>query len=414
MSNSNALFSRNVAALAPSATIAVSREAQRLKAEGVNVVDLGAGEPDFLTPKAVCEAANRAIAAGKHKYAPTEGTLELRAAIARRQSLLSGGRAVNADNIVVSNGSKQSLFNAAFCLFGQREKVLIPSPAWVSYPQIVHLARATPVEIPGDAEWSLKVSVADLDRAYDESVKGLMLNSPVNPTGAVYTLAELKGIAEWARRKGIWIIADEIYRRIHYGDGSAPSFLDLPDELLEQVVVIDGASKAYAMTGWRIGFALAPRALAQTMSALQSHMTSGANTVAMSAATEAFSNDAVQAEVEAMTAGFRRRRDYLVGRFRTELPGVEFVEPLGAFYLYFRVDEVFTRHVPTATEFCRRLISDEALALVPGAAFGDDRWVRLSYAASDEMLKEGMDRLVRQFQRLRAEAEPSRLEQLAR
>lgn len=411
---SNALFSRNVAALAPSATIAVSREAARLKAEGVNVVDLGAGEPDFLTPKLVCEAADRAIAAGKHKYAPTEGILELRVAIARRLALLSNGRAVNADNIVVSNGSKQALFNAALCLFGQREKVLIPTPAWTSYPQIVHLARATPVEVPGDPEWSLKVSVKDLDRFYDESVKGLMLNSPVNPTGAVYTLAELKSIAQWAKGKGIWIIADEIYRRIHYGAGCAPSFLDLPDELLEKVVVVDGASKAYAMTGWRIGFALAPRELAQTMAALQSHTTSGANTVAMYAAAEAFANDQVQADVEAMTAGFRRRRDYLVGRFRTELPGSEFVEPLGAFYLFFRVDELFTRHIPTATEFCRRLIADEGLALVPGAAFGDDRWVRLSFAASDDVLKEGMDRLVRQFQRLRNEAEPSKLEQLAR
>ena len=411
---SNALFSRNVAALAPSATIAVSREAARLKAEGVNVVDLGAGEPDFATPKAVCEAANRAIAAGKTKYAPTEGTLDLRAAIARRLSLLSNGRAVNADNVVVSNGSKQSLFNACLTLFGQREKVLIPSPAWTSYPQIVHLARATPVEVPGDAEWSLKVSVADLDRFYDESVKGLILNSPVNPTGAVYTLDELKGIATWAKGKGIWIIADEIYRRIHYGVGSAPSFLDLPDELLEKVVVVDGASKSYAMTGWRIGFALAPRELAQTMSALQSHITSGANTIAMWAATEAFTNEQVQAEVVTMTAAFRRRRDELVGRFRNELPGTEFVDPLGAFYLFFRVDELFTRHVPTATEFCRRLIADEGLALVPGAAFGDDRWVRLSYAASDETLKDGMDRLVRQFGRLRSEAEPGKLEKLAR
>jgi aspartate aminotransferase len=411
---SNALFSRNVAALTPSATIAVSREAARLKAEGLNVVDLGAGEPDFLTPKAVCDAANRAIAAGKHKYAPTEGILDLRAAIARRLSLLSGGRAVNADNIVVSNGSKQSIYNACVCLFGPREKVLIPTPYWTSYPQIVHLARAVPVEVPGDPEWSLKVSVQDLDRNFDETVKGLILNSPVNPTGAVYTLAELRGIAEWAKRKGVWIIADEIYRRIHYGAGSAPSFLDLPDELLDRVVVVDGASKGYAMTGWRVGFVLAPRELAQTIASLQSHTTSGANTIAMWAAVEAFANDAVQAEVEMMTAAFRRRRDYLVGRFRAELPGTEFVDPLGAFYLFFRVDELFSRHVPTATEFCRRLIADEALALVPGAAFGDDRWVRLSYAASDEVLKDGMDRLVRQFQRLRAEREASPLERLAR
>ncbi len=191
---------------------------------------------------------------------------------------------MNADNIVVGNGSKQALYNACLCLFGPREKVLIPTPAWTSYPQIVHLSRATPVELPGDPEWSLKTSVKDLDRHYDESVKGLIMNSPANPTGAVYTLAELKAIAEWARRKGVWVIADEIYRRIHYGAGPAPSFLDLPDDLLERVVIIDGASKAYAMTGWRIGFALGPRELARTMNALQSHTTSGANTIAMWAA----------------------------------------------------------------------------------------------------------------------------------
>ncbi len=399
----NALFSRNVAALTPSATLAVSAEARRLKKEGVNVVDLGAGEPDFPTPKLVADAGVRATGVGKSKYPAHEGLLELRAAIARRLSLLSGGRAVNADNIVVSNGAKQSLLNACFCLFGPREKVLIPTPAWTSYPQIVHFSRATPVEIAGDPEWSLKVSVEDLDRAWDESVKGLMINSPCNPTGAVYTLAELKAIAEWAKRKGVWVVADEIYRRIHYGGGPAPSFLDLADDLLERVVLVDGASKAYAMTGWRIGCALAPRDLARTMSAFQSHTTSGANTMAQWAAAEAFGNDAVQPEVEAMTGQFRRRRDYLVGRFRKELPGVEFVEPLGAFYLFFRVDDVFSKQVPHASEFCRRLIADEALALVPGAAFGDDRWVRLSYAASDEALKEGTDRLVREFARLNSE-----------
>jgi aspartate aminotransferase len=407
---SNANFSLNVAALTPSATIAVSREAARLKAEGVNVVDLGAGEPDFPTPRAVAEAGIRAIQAGKTKYAATEGILELRVAAARRLSLLSSGRPVNPDNIVVSNGAKQSVYNACVCLFGPREKVLLPTPYWTSYPQIVHLARATPVEVHGDPEWGLKVSVADLDRAMDETVKGVILNSPCNPTGAVYTHAELKAIAEWARRRGVWVIADEIYRRIHYGAGAAPSFLDLPDELLERVVVIDGASKAYAMTGWRIGLALAPRDLARTMTAFQSHITSGASTPAMWAAAEAFGNDAVQPEVDAMTAAFRRRRDTLVGRLRAELPGTEFVEPLGAFYVFVRVDGVFSGTVPSATEFCRRLIADEAVALVPGIAFGDDRWVRMSYAASDETLREGTDRFVRFVRSLKAEVgSPPRL-----
>jgi aspartate aminotransferase len=399
----NALFSRNVAALAPSATLAVSREAARLKKEGVNVVDLGAGEPDFGTPKLVCEAGIKATQRGETHYAPTEGLFELRAAIARRLSLLSGGRAVNADNIVVSNGCKQSIFNACICLFGANDKVLIPTPAWTSYPQIVHLAHARPVEVPGDPEWSLKVSVKDLDRWHDDAVKGLILNSPCNPTGAVYTQAELKGILEWAKRKGVWVIADEIYRLIHYGVGPAPSVLDFPDDLLERVVLVDGASKAFAMTGWRIGFSYAQRDLTKTIGALQSHMTSGANTMAQWAAVEAYANDAVQDDVQAMVAHFRKRRDALVARFRAELPGVEFVEPMGTFYLYFRVDGLFSKALPNATEFCRRLIVDEGLALVPGAAFGDDRWVRLSYAASDELLKDGVDRLVREWKRLEAE-----------
>ncbi len=404
----SALFSTNVAALSPSATLAVSAEAARLKREGVAVVDLGAGEPDMPTPKLVAEAGIRATQQGRTKYAATEGLLELRSAVARRLSLLSAGRPVNADNVVVSNGAKQALLNASFCLFGPREKVLVPTPAWTSHPQIVQIARALPVAVHGAPEWSLKVSVADLDRAWDESVKGLIMNSPSNPTGAVYTLAELRAIAEWAKRKGVWIVSDEIYRRIHYGDGAAPSFLDLPDELLERVVVVDGASKAYAMTGWRIGFALAPRELAKTMAALQSHATSGANTMAQWAAVEAFGNDAVEADVTLMVGRFRQRRDVLVARFRAELPGVEFVEPLGAFYLYFRVDDVFSRAVPNATEFCRRLIADEAVALVPGSAFGDDRWVRLSYAASEEALKEGVDRLVREINRLAAEKAEAR------
>ena len=399
----SSLFSRNVAALAPSATLAVAKEAARLRREGVNVVDLGAGEPDFPTPKLVAEAGVKATQRGDTKYTVTEGLMELRAAIARRLSLLSGGRAVNPDNIVVSNGCKQSIFNACICLFGSNDKVLIPTPAWTSYPQIVHLSRALPVEVPGDAEWSLKVSVKDLDRFHDDAVKGLILNSPSNPTGAVYTQAELKAILEWAKRKGVWVIADEIYRHIHYGAGVAPGVLDFPDELLERVVLVDGASKAYAMTGWRIGFSYCQRDLTKTIGALQSHMTSGANTMAQWAAVEAYGNDAVEADVSAMVARFRSRRDTLVARFRAELPGVEFVEPMGTFYLFFRVDSLFSKTVPNATEFCRRLIADEALALVPGAAFGDDRWVRLSFAASEEMLKDGVDRLVREFGRLEGE-----------
>jgi aspartate aminotransferase len=359
------------------------------------VLDLSVGEPDFDTPAPVAQAGIQAIQKGMTRYPPNIGLAELRSAIARRLSLLSRGRPVNADNIVVSSGSKQSIFNACFTLFGPADQVLIPSPAWVSYPQIVHLCRAEPVPVPGSLEWGLKVSARDLDRASSKRTRGLIICSPCNPTGSVYTASELKAIAEWARKNDVWVIADEIYRAINYGTGPAASFLDLPDEYLERTVVIYGASKAYAMTGWRIGAALAPAHLAKAMAALQSHTTTGANHPAQWAAATAFSDDRVDAEVQRMTAAFRRRRDYLVERFRSEAPGVEFVEPHGAFYFFFRVDGIRETDPVTGSSFCEQLMKQEGVALVPGAAFGDDRWVRLSYAVSDKELESALDRVLR-------------------
>jgi aspartate aminotransferase len=273
--------------------------------------------------------------------------------------------------------------------------VLIPAPAWVSYPQIVHLSRAEPVMVPGSLDWGLKVGVKDLDRASSKRTKGLILCSPCNPTGSVYTLAELKAIAEWAAKHELWVISDEIYRVIHYGPGPAASMLDLPDELLERTVLIYGASKAYAMTGWRIGGALAPPHIAKAMANLQSHTTTGANHPAQWAAATAFADDKVDAEVQRLVVAFRRRRDLLVSRIRAELPGTEFVEPHGAFYFFFRVDGLREKDTVTGSLFCEQLMKQEAVALVPGAAFGDDRWVRLSYAVSDRELEDAVDRIIR-------------------
>jgi aspartate aminotransferase len=383
-------LSANLQHLETSATIAISAEAKRRRAAGEDVIDLGAGEPDFPTPSIPADAGLRAIKEGKTHYPANEGILELRAAAATHLSLLSGGRPVNADHIVVSSGSKQSLFNACFTLFGPGDVVAVPAPAWVSYPQIVHLSRARPVLVPGDPEWSLKVSVKDLERMLPGAT-GLILCSPCNPTGGVYTHAEIRAIAQWAKDKKVWVIADEIYRRIHYGPGPAPSFLDLPDDLLERVVVIYGVSKAYAMTGWRIGMALAPARIAKAMAALQSHTTTGANHPAQYAAAAALTDERVEQDVARMVAEFRRRRDLVVGRFRRDLPGVEFVDPLGAFYFFFRVDS-FGK--VSGTEFCTRLVTESGVALVPGAAFGDDRWVRLSYAAATDDIKRALDRIV--------------------
>ena len=383
-------LSQNLQHLETSATIAISQEAKRRRAAGEDVIDLGAGEPDFATPAIPAEAGIRAIKEGHTHYPANEGILELRAAAAKHLSLLSGGRPVNADHIIVSSGSKQSLFNACFSLFGPGDSVAIPAPAWVSYPQIIHLARARPVMVAGDAEWGLKVGVKDLERMVP-TPKGLILCSPCNPTGAVYSLTELRAIAEWAERKNAWIIADEIYRRIHYGTGPAPSFLDLSDDLLKRVVLITGVSKAYAMTGWRIGLALAPQPIAKAMSALQSHTTSGANHQAQYAAAAAYADERVEQDVQRMVAEFRKRRDLVVGRFRQDLPGVEFVEPLGAFYFFFRVDSFGGMN---GTDFCTQLITETGVALVPGAAFGDDRWVRLSYAAATSELMKALDRII--------------------
>jgi aspartate aminotransferase len=383
-------LSQNIQHLESSATVAVSQEAKRRKAAGEDIIDLGAGEPDFATPPIPAEAGIKAIRDGKTRYPPNEGILELRAAAAKQLSLLSGGRPVNADHVVVSTGSKQALFNACFTLFGPGDPVAIPAPAWVSYPQIVHLVRGRPVLVPGDPEWGLKVSVRDLERMVP-APKGLILNSPCNPTGAVYTHAELKAIATWARQRQLWVIADEIYRRIHYGPGPAPSFLDLPDELLERVVVVNGVSKAYAMTGWRIGWALAPAPVAKAMAALQSHTTTGANHMAQYAAAAALADERVEQDVARMVAEFRKRRDLVVEQFRRELTGVEFVEPHGAFYLFFRVDSFGG---VSGTTFCTRLVTEQGVALVPGAAFGDDRWVRLSFAAATADVAKALDRIV--------------------
>jgi aspartate aminotransferase len=393
-------LSANLSHLKASETIAISAEARRRKAAGEDVLDLGVGEPDFDTPSVAAQAGILAIQRGYTRYPPNNGLSELRHAIAKNLSQLSAGRAVDPDAIVVSSGSKQSLFNACFTLFGPKDRVLIPSPAWVSYPQIVYLTRAEPVMIPGAADWALKVSAQDLERHTDKLVRGLILCSPCNPTGSVYTLSELRAIAAWAKKHEVWVIADEIYRRIFFGDGPAPSFLDLPDEELERVVVITGVSKAYAMTGWRIGAALAPVHVTKAMAGLQSHTTTGANHPAQWAAVAAYSDPAVELEAQRMVAAFAKRRDRLVARFRDEVPGVEFVEPHGAFYLFFRVDGFNPDLEMTGQAFCERLIQEEGVALVPGGAFGDDRWVRLSYSVADKELEQAIDRIVRFIRKL--------------
>ena len=389
--------SDNIAQLRESATIAVSARAKALRAAGRAVIDLGAGEPDFDTPEFIRRAAQRAIDAGATRYTATEGILPLREAIARRAS--EEGADVGAAQVVVSTGSKQSLFNACFCLFGPGDEVLVPTPSWTSYYEMVALARATPVPVYGDRANGLKVSPAMLDAASNAATRGVMLNSPCNPTGAVYTRDELAALLELALERGWWVISDEIYRVIAYGGAPATSALEVAPSL-ERLVVVDGVAKAYAMTGWRIGWAIAPRELAAAMTALQSHTTSNAAAPSQHAALAALTNrDAADASVAAMVSEFHRRRDAVLAVVREE-SDLEVIEPEGAFYLFLRVGTDDASRDDGAV-FARRLLDEHEVAIVPGSAFLTPGWVRVSYAAPIDEAMEGTRRLVRLWSKMR-------------
>jgi aspartate aminotransferase len=388
-------YSENIEKLKPSATMAVSALAKRLQSEGRDILDLSAGEPDFDTPAFVRDAAIRGIQTGQTRYTPPAGTPALRKAIAARLSERAG-RDLSWEGVVVTSGAKQALFNAIFSLLGPGDELIVPAPYWTTYPDLATIARAEPVIVMGDERTSFKIGPKQLDAAATPRTRGLVLNSPCNPTGAVYSLAEVRALAEWARDRNVWLISDEIYRAIYYGSAGdhAPGLLELPTSSLGPFVLVDGASKAFAMTGWRIGFTWADPEVSKKFAALQSQITSNPTTPAQAAALEAYSNvKAARASVAEMARAFRRRRDLVTARMQELLPGVPFVQPEGAFYLYFRVDGFFDGAVKDATSWCSRLLEDQGVALVPGAAFGDDRWVRMSYAAADDVLEQALARI---------------------
>jgi len=387
-------FSENVAELKPSATITLASRVRELIAEGRDIINLTAGEPDFATPAFIAEAGKRAIDEGRTRYTAAAGIPELRAAIAAdlQRTAPRQGR-IDPAGVVVSAGAKEALFNVGFCLFGPGDRVLIPVPFWTTYEAQVELARATPVFVQSRRENGYKVTVDDLQRDFGDGARGLFLNSPCNPTGAVYSLDELRAIVEWAAERGVWVLSDEIYRRIFRGGQLAPGLLDLDASLLERAVVIDGASKAFAMTGWRIGFSYSPPALASKVAALQSQTTSHASSVAQFAALAAYrATDAQMGEFDKMSDAFEARRTRVTALLRERLPGVRFVPPEGAFYLWIEADGL-RRDGERTHELCERLLEEAGVALVPGDAFGDDRYVRLSYAASEEMLERAVDRI---------------------
>ena len=388
------VFSSNIGALQPSATIAVSSRVKQLIAEGRDVLNLCAGEPDFDTPAMISEAAVKAIREGQTRYTPAPGIPALRTAIARDiERFSASGQTFSAAGVVVSAGVKQALFNVLFSLFGPGDSVLIPAPYWTSYPELVQLARAEPIIVQGVAENDHKVSPAQLEAAADASTRGLILNSPSNPTGATYSLEELRAIAEWAKSRGVWILSDEIYRRIYFEGSIAPGIYDLPAELTERAILLDGTSKAFAMTGWRIGFSYTSPELAEKLSALQSQTTSNATTPAQYAALAAYqAGPDVDEAVEQMRVAFHSRRDLMMELFASRLPGVDVLKPSGAFYLWVS-GERFARPGEGSVEFCDRLLNDHGVGVVPGIAFGDDRSFRMSFAYSEATLRDAVSRL---------------------
>lgn len=385
--------SANIAQLRESATIAVSAKAKALKAAGRQIIDLGAGEPDFDTPAFINEAAAKAVQNGATRYTATEGILPLREAIAAQaNATYKGADRVLAGDIVVSTGSKQSLFNACFTLFGPGDEVLIPVPSWTSYFEMVELARATVVPVAGEALRGFKVTAAQLAKAATPRTKGLMLNSPVNPTGSVYDEAELRSILDLAAERGWWVLCDEIYQRIAYTSASAPGAFDVATTR-DNLIVINGVAKAYAMTGWRIGWTISQPAVAKAMTAFQSHTTSNPAAVSQHAALAAMTRTAeADAAIAAMVSQFRARRDSAMAILRQD-PRIEVVAPDGAFYLFIRAPKTASGD-DAGSAFAAQLLDQGGVAVVPGSAFLTPDWIRASYAAEQSQVDEAMRRIV--------------------
>lgn len=392
--------SPNVAHIKESATIAVSQRARTLRAQGRAINDLGAGEPDFDTPEFIKAAATAALAKGATKYTAVEGIPPLREAIAAYTNANTPGTTpVQASEVIVTTGSKQALFNTCFALFGPGDEVLVPTPAWTSYYEMVELSRATCVPVIGDPDRGYKVSAAQLDAASTGRTRGIMLNSPCNPTGAVYTAEEWRAILDLAKSRGWWVISDEIYRRIAY-NGPAVGVLSVADDR-DNLVIIDGVAKAFAMTGWRIGWSIAPAAVTKAMAALQSHTTSNATTVAQYATLTALTETALaDVEVAAMVKEYQRRRDAALGVL-CQVPELRLVRPDGAFYLYLDMSRTAPNDPSAGSAFAARLLDESGVAVVPGAAFLTPAWIRMSYAAKTEQVLDGITRTVELWQKLR-------------
>jgi aspartate aminotransferase len=387
-------ISRMAAAVQPSATLAAGAKARQLKAEGIPVFDFSLGEPDFTTPEHICKAAVKAMQDGHTHYTPASGLAELRGAIARIYQK-TYGLACTVDQVIVSNGAKHSIHNVLAAVVGPGDEVIIPAPYWVSYSDLVQMTGASYVLVQTTHESGFKMTPAQLKAAITPRSKLLMLNSPCNPTGTVYTRQELEALADVVLDSQLTVLSDEIYERLVFGDARATCFATLRPELPARTITISGVSKSYAMTGWRIGWAVGPANVVKAMGNVQSQETSSASSVSQYAAIAALEGD--QECVEKMRREFEARRD-LICRRLAALPNVRCPTPGGAFYAFFNVAGHFGRtlggkKIVDSAAFCQAALESAHVNLVPGSAFGAEGYVRLSFATSREQINGGLDRL---------------------
>ena len=378
-------LSSHAVQLTPSLTLAIDSKAKAMRAEGIDVCGFGAGEPDFDTPEHIKEAAIKALQEGFTKYTPSAGLPELRTAISEKFSK-DNGIDYKPNQVIVSNGAKQSCFNAVLACCEPGDEVIIPAPYWLSYPDMVKLVGAEPVIVQTKASNAYKMTPEEFENAMTPRTKMVIINSPGNPTGSVYTREELEALVEVALTEDIFILSDEIYEKLIYDDASHVSVASLSKEAYDLTITVNGFSKAYAMTGWRLGYLGAPDHIAKVIDSLQSHSTSGPNSFAQKGAVAALKGS--QQCVTDMRDEFNVRREYMYERLAA-IPNVSTVKPLGAFYMLADISKFGL----SSTNFADRLLSKAEVAVVPGIAFGDDKTVRLSYATDLETIKTGLDRI---------------------
>ncbi|MDT4958213.1 MAG: aspartate aminotransferase [Pseudonocardiales bacterium] len=392
-----ARVSDRIAAIAESATLAVDAKAKALKAAGRPVIGFGAGEPDFPTPDYIVEAAVAACRDPKnHHYTPVGGIPELRAAVAAK-TLRDTGYEVAASQVLITNGGKQAVYNAFATLLDPGDEVLLVAPYWTTYPEAIKLAGGVPVEVLTDETTGYLATTERLEAACTERTKVLLFVSPSNPTGAVYPPDQVAAIGKWAAGRGLWVVTDEIYEHLVYGDAQNVSIATVAPELGDRVIVVNGVAKTYAMTGWRVGWLIGPADVVKAATNLQSHATSNVSNVAQAAALAAVSGDL--SAVAQMRTAFDRRRKLIVGLL-SEIPGIVCPEPQGAFYAYPSVKGLLGRSlggtVSTSSAELANVILDQAeVAVVPGEAFGTPGYLRLSYALGDDDLTEGIGRIAK-------------------